>query len=79
MPVANMIAYGRRTYKTKEHPLYKTWRNLRYTQDYEDVWDDFAVFCEDVGQRPHRTDLKRINDDLPYGPNNFLWKRRKGF
>lgn len=78
MAPAKLIPYGRVRYKTKEHPLYKTWRNIRHTYPYEDVWDDFKLFCATVGQRPHKSDLRRLDVESPFGPENWYWKPRVG-
>ena len=78
MAPTKFVKYGRANYKTKEHPLYKTWRNIRYTYDYEKIWDEFSVFCLAVGQRPFKTDLKRLDASLPFGPDNWHWKKRVG-
>ena len=76
MPTAKMIKYGRTRYKSKEHPLYTVWRNIRNCYDCAEVWVDFETFCADVGTRPHRHDLKRLCTLLPFGPDNWRWKRR---
>jgi hypothetical protein len=63
--------YGER----KKHPLYEAWRDKGRTKlGFVDHWKDFWTFAKEVGDRPsdhHR--MKKINKDLPYGPDNFLW------
>jgi hypothetical protein len=78
MAIAKLVKYGRVNYATKKHPLYNAWRSLRSTQEIVDSWLEFAVFCEDVGTRPHNTDLRRLDNCCPFGPDNFYWKKRVG-
>lgn len=69
-------------------PEYRSWyhmwdrctnpRNKRY-EDYRhrvppESWRDFKTFYKDVGPRPGpQYSLDRIDNDLPYGPDNVRW------
>ena len=76
MPVAKLVKYGRTQYEAKRHPLYSVWKNMRSQHPCTDDWREFRKFAADVGQRPHKSDLRRIDPDKPFGSDNFYWKRR---
>lgn len=42
-----------------------------------DRWMDFAKFIEDMGERPSKADIDRINNDGNYEPGNCRWISRK--
>lgn len=58
----------------REHPLYITWFEKKQNKRLCEEWLIFKVFCDAVGERPKGNFvLKRLNPNLPYGPDNFEW------
>ena len=76
-----------------DHPLYNTWRNMMarcYNENNTnyhnyggrgikvcDRWHDFFAFALDVGKRPKKLTLERIDNDKGYTPNNCCWTTMK--
>lgn len=57
------------------HPLKDTWVNTgKHLVGRDARWNDFWLFVEDVGERPHRLSrLKRRDASQPWGPSNAFW------
>lgn len=75
-------------------PEYAAWKNMqrrcrnekdasffRYGArgiDYDNSWEDFEVFYNDMGRRPSpKHTLERKNNDLGYSKENCCWETRK--
>ncbi len=61
-----------------KHPLYDSWswlkRAYRSSGDLDHSWHDFWNFVADVGERPHHSTLRRIDENKPWSKENFRWK-----
>jgi hypothetical protein len=72
-----------------DHPLYRLWRSMRGRCNDKshdaykyyggrgiticERWQHFPTFVADVGERPHRATLDRIDPTKGYEPTNCRW------
>jgi hypothetical protein len=62
--------------KREKHHLKDTWASTKRTREGRcQSWDDIWTFVSDVGERPSdRHRLRRKDQYLPWGPENFFWQ-----
>ena len=63
----------------EKHPLYGQWTWMRRSNKRVDErWSDFWRFVADVGNPPRAGDFRlyRLDEEKPYGPNNFFWREK---
>lgn len=83
VPVASPWKIKRRSAKNpspvrKKDPRYKLWRDMRYRckkdgDSYVPEWNEFWIFCRDMGERPPGGVQLRQYANKPYGPGNSYW------
>lgn len=64
-------------YQQERGPIYTLWCNMRARSpnDMARSWTDFEAFRDDVGVRPSpKHQLRRLDKELPWGPENFEWR-----
>lgn len=63
----------------EKHPLYHSWKWILRSKTHEEICErwraDFWSFVIDVGDRPHKGQLIRINESLPYSKENVRWRQ----
>jgi hypothetical protein len=78
------------THGMSKYPEYRVWegmrRRCRNLKDphyggrgirVSEEWEDFTVFYKDMGPRPSKCDIDRIDNDGNYEKNNCRWVPRK--
>lgn len=60
----------KRCYDPK-NPAYKNYGGRGIT--YDPRWNDFNIFCDDMGLRPRGTSLERLDNAGPYQKGNVVW------
>lgn len=83
VPVALPWKIARRSAKNpvpirKRDPRYKLWKDMRSRckkrgDSYVPEWNEFWIFCRDMGERPPRAVQLRRDARKPYGPGNSYW------
>jgi hypothetical protein len=63
-------------YAAVDKPEYNAWVNMR--ENYPSLvckrWQDFRAFIADMGHKPAKTRLRRINRTKGYYPSNVFWR-----
>lgn len=60
----------------ESHPLFQSyhWHRRKPNGMYKEWADDFWLFVETVGEKPHGCTLRKHIQDQPIGPDNWHWK-----
>ena len=54
--------------------IYEIWQNIKNNHTIIPEWQVFINFFNDVGDKPTWGHfLKKLDQDKPYGPDNFKW------
>ena len=79
--ICNLEPFGPYNYYWKKsvsnNPLYQTWANMKGYNNKKNIckeWLVFDNFLKDVGEKKEGHKLTRIDNNKPFGPNNFIWK-----
>lgn len=57
----------------KNHKSYNYYKNIEISED----WKNFERFLQDMGERPPKTSLDRINPEIGYSKQNCRWATQK--
>jgi hypothetical protein len=73
--------YGNRKHGQKGTGAYTSWQNMKQRAKtrhahpgYDERWEAFEPFFEDMGTRPLGTELGRRDHDAPYNMDNCFWQ-----
>ena len=63
-----------------KHPFYERWKSFKRQGGRSKEWEDFWIFVKDVGEKPEGNyRLRRLDDEIPWGKENFLWHEVAGY
>jgi hypothetical protein len=70
--VAREEVVAQRGYR-EEHPLYARWIKWKSAGILAPEWADFWAFVDSVGEPAVACKLLRLDNERPFGPDNFRW------